>query len=301
MPQRQAFGKVVGCIIRSVGDGEDADLYPDEIPAQGFVYFTPKESETTILSQSGRVARAAHETIEAVIDPTTGELSSKKTESGNVLLVPGVWLTLGEWKVTFRLTIGTIAPIETIVVIADHADHPLDLFTYQPYVPPAESEVTTLLVPSGHFDGAVLGYQAGALKWLPGVEAIQDAVARAEEVLNQVLNLVDVGQHLYSPNASVSGALDLTSFEKKAIIHRTLTGNITEVFLPTTPIPGLELTLVLTQDATGGRTFTITGVKASYGVPFTLTATPGGVDVLHLFFTGAGWIITPHVLNAKNL
>lgn len=179
------------------------------------------------------VARAAHETIEAVIDPTTGELSSKKTESGNVLLVPGVWLTLGEWKVTFRLTIGTIAPIETIVVIADHADHPLDLFTYQPYVPPAESEVTTLLVPSGHFDGAVLGYQAGALKWLPGVEAIQDAVAWAEEVAaEEVLNLVDVGQHLYSPNASVSGALDLTSFEKKAIIHRTLTGNITEVFLP---------------------------------------------------------------------
>ncbi|WP_129710900.1 collagen-like protein [Haloactinopolyspora alba] len=63
--------------------------------------------------------------------------------------------------------------------------------------------------------------------------------------------------------------------------------------LTTPPSDGRErvVTLVLTQDATGGRTIALpASVLWAQGVPYTSGAPAGAVDVLHLLWDGAVWM-----------
>jgi hypothetical protein len=95
---------------------------------------------------------------------------------------------------------------------------------------------------------------------------------------------------------NVSGVLDLTPALNNdnavnAMVKVTATGNLT---LNVTDMPGgaktnTQFVLRLQQDATGGRTLTLTGFKTSLGVlPITLTA--NAVDLLVFLYDGTNWI-----------
>jgi hypothetical protein len=75
-----------------------------------------------------------------------------------------------------------------------------------------------------------------------------------------------------------------------ASITATLTGNITVAVanLPASPKPGTQFVIRMKQDATGGRTLTLTGFKKSQGV-LTLTVTANAVDLVSFYFDGTDW------------
>lgn len=66
----------------------------------------------------------------------------------------------------------------------------------------------------------------------------------------------------------------------------TLTGNVSFA-TPANAHPGVRLTVILTQDATGGRTVTF---NASYKVSWTPVTTATAVNTITLVYTGTQWV-----------
>lgn len=87
-----------------------------------------------------------------------------------------------------------------------------------------------------------------------------------------------------------AGALNLADVKTNALVHRRLTGNVTGITLPTAPTPGQMITLVLTQDATGGRTLTIPAAIFTHeGLDPVLSTTAAAVDMIGLLYDGVRW------------
>jgi len=95
---------------------------------------------------------------------------------------------------------------------------------------------------------------------------------------------------------NVTGALTIPEFNNDNIINAmvkvTATGNITFVntALPSSPKPNTQWVLRFNQDATGGRTFTLTGFKRSMGI-LPITATPNAVDLIVFLYDGTDWLV----------
>ncbi len=87
-----------------------------------------------------------------------------------------------------------------------------------------------------------------------------------------------------------AGVLNLADVKTNAFIHRRLTGNVTGITLPTAPTPGQMITLVLTQDATGGRTLTTPApIFGHEGLDPVLSTTAGAVDMIGMVYDGVRW------------
>ncbi len=94
-----------------------------------------------------------------------------------------------------------------------------------------------------------------------------------------------------------AGTVTLDDYTRSTILHATLTGNVT-LTLPTPDADrGFTISLALTQDDTGGRTLTIPGAAAAYGVPVALTPSPGALDLVHLLWDGTRWITLPAAMS----
>lgn len=96
---------------------------------------------------------------------------------------------------------------------------------------------------------------------------------------------------------NISGALEFDAAGAtadtlvNAIFTATLTGNLTidaANAFPAAPKPGTQFAFRIKQDAAGGRTLTLTGIKKSNGV-LTLTTTANATDVIVFFFDGTSW------------
>jgi len=95
---------------------------------------------------------------------------------------------------------------------------------------------------------------------------------------------------------NVTGALTISEFNNDNIINAmvkvTATGNITFVntALPSSPKPNTQWVLRFKQDATGGRTFTLTGFKRSMGI-LPITTTANAVDLIVFLYDGTDWLV----------
>lgn len=88
-----------------------------------------------------------------------------------------------------------------------------------------------------------------------------------------------------------SGAVSLPASTLPSTRRVTMTGNVT-LALPTPDgaVSG-TITLMLHQDATGGRTLSVPGAVTAYGVAPTLSGAPNAVDLVHCFWSGEAWTV----------
>jgi hypothetical protein len=87
-----------------------------------------------------------------------------------------------------------------------------------------------------------------------------------------------------------TGAVTLSNYPQT--YQATLTGNVTSLTLPTSvlSVQSGTITLVLTQDATGGRTITWpAGVKWPDGIAQQPASAANSISVIHLMWTGTAW------------
>jgi hypothetical protein len=84
-----------------------------------------------------------------------------------------------------------------------------------------------------------------------------------------------------------SGAAQTLSLTNGTFQTVTLTSNCT--FTMPTVTAGQSFILIVTQDATGGRTATFTGVKWPAGTAPTITATASAVDIVSFLSNGTYW------------
>lgn len=101
----------------------------------------------------------------------------------------------------------------------------------------------------------------------------------------------DPGDLVGVTSGTWSGAVVLDKYPQTYL--STLTGNVTSIALPASPL-GIQsgtVTLVLKQDATGNRTITWpVGVTWSEGISVQPSPTPNSTSMIHLLWTGASWI-----------
>lgn len=131
---------------------------------------------------------------------------------------------------------------------------------------------------------------------------VADAIT-AQNIPGQVSTSVKAAMAgtLFNLGTTVSGAVDFDGAGAtadtlvNAIFTATLTGNITidaATAFPAAPKPGTQFAFRIKQDATGGRTLTLTGIKKSNGV-LTLTTTGNATDVIVFFYDGTSWYAGP--------
>ena len=96
-----------------------------------------------------------------------------------------------------------------------------------------------------------------------------------------------------------SGAVSLANLLKPQTIRATLTGNVTAVTLPTWAADKSgAITLVLTQDASGTRTWVQPGLSMA-GIKLTLSTGANARDIVVMFWTGAHWVCIPSAMNVS--
>lgn len=131
---------------------------------------------------------------------------------------------------------------------------------------------------------------------------MDDSVAAeiaAQDIPGQVNAAVETG--IYSAMAGtiiakgdISGAVSLSTVDTNDLVNAVVTGklvgNITinSADFPAAPKPGTQFAFRLTQDATGGRTMTLTGIKRSNGI-LALSTAPNAIDMIMFMFDGTNW------------
>lgn len=92
----------------------------------------------------------------------------------------------------------------------------------------------------------------------------------------------------------ISGAVSFAGITNVTLVNATITarliGNITidAANFPATPKPGTQFAMRLTQDGTGSRTLTLTGIKKSQGV-LTLSTAANAIDIITFYYDGTNW------------
>lgn len=95
---------------------------------------------------------------------------------------------------------------------------------------------------------------------------------------------VDIGDRTGTVNVG-----SLVPDALNAVVKMRLTGNVTfEAGSLPVSAAGTQFALVATQDATGGRTLTLTGILKPDG-ELDLSTSPNSIDVLVFFYDGLSW------------
>jgi hypothetical protein len=119
----------------------------------------------------------------------------------------------------------------------------------------------------------------GTLATLAGSETFTNKTLTNPTVNNYTEGVVAIG------NSGTTQTISLTNGTVQTV---TLTGNCT--FTMPTATAGKSFILMITQDSTGGRTATFTGVKWPGGTAPTITTTAStGFDVISFFSNGTNW------------
>lgn len=93
---------------------------------------------------------------------------------------------------------------------------------------------------------------------------------------------------------NVSGSFSFAGISASQLVNRmftaTMVGNITmdSVNFPTSPLAGTQFAIIFKQDATGGRTLTLTNIKKSMGI-LDLSVSPNAVDIVVFMYDGTSW------------
>ncbi|KUG58995.1 hypothetical protein [Nesterenkonia jeotgali] len=274
-PPALEHGFVQGRFVSAVADTlDDEDRYPDLHGIKGSVRLTALSPIHLISAGTPATVVQQPEVLPLNDD---GWLVDKHSEADSSR-TPGVWLPVGRYQVQTIFPSATPVPQFSIEVTAEHTkESPLNLTLAAPIIlPPRTTEVTRVI-------DRQLAEQAAATAQ-GHAEWASESAAVAEEIAGGV----EAGGFLLDQRGTVTGALDLSDVARNHYVHLTLAGNVT-VSLPSSPIPGRIITLVIAQDATGGRTLTIPDALSAYGVLPVPAQGANAVSEWHLVFDGVDW------------
>ena len=123
-PPGTQLGYVVGRLLRSVGDGGDADRAPDALPAQGSITITPKQVIRKVLGPPP--VTVIQEKVDLTLDGSGRAVDAR----GGA----GVWLVAGAYEVVYSIKgVAVNPPKHDILVGPEHTEAaPLDLTSALP-------------------------------------------------------------------------------------------------------------------------------------------------------------------------
>lgn len=277
IPSRRITWQVVAGVI----DGLDSDQEPDIIPAIGEVFFDFSIPYVTVPDASPNPVTMLTMTFRGVFD-NEGYLCTPDPVNPGVPGYRGVRIYVNDdpglattgWTVTvrpkFQVVNGSTPSIPAFAIAVVHGTEDLDL-------------TRVVKVPSSPGVG------------VPEALALVERAEAAATAAASVRADADAGM-FDGLDGDMTPAGPLTTWTLPvSALPSTLTANLTSnqtLVLPTPPADRSgTISLVIRQDATGGRTITWpSSVKWSYGVAPVLTATAGGMDLVHLFWTGTQWL-----------
>lgn len=167
-----SYGYVVGALVHSVGDSDDALRIPDLIPASARPVFTRVVGQYVQPLSSPAFGvhglMVGHQPVKAGIMPD-GQITGDVDQISGKLFpdaTPGLWLVTGRYRVETGLF-----PTYEIEVTTDHTeDDPLDISQWISYTPPEGVNVLTAEVPVEGEPGQVIGWTGAGLTWLDPVK-----------------------------------------------------------------------------------------------------------------------------------
>ncbi len=262
LPDNVGYSLVKGRLIRSVVDGSDSDKYPDSVPVAGAkVVFTPSVYKV--------VNSSAPEPVIIIMDPIIastdydGYLVSPDGEK-ILYLVASDDPDLNPTNFTYKVTITAKG---------------LTAQTWNMTAPEGALQDLATLVPVPPKPGEDIA------EWQSAVDAVWQAQDDAVALIEQTSQ---VGANTFRNKGNAS-SLDLSEEAHNAIVHATLTAAAVPVTLPSSPMVGHTITLILTQDSDGSRGVVINGAKTSMGQPITPSAVAGSTTEIQCFFNGQTW------------
>ena len=258
------YGTVVGRFV------EFSDL---ESPLSGKVIFTPTVSQMQFPSETPPVTALQQARVCPVIDGNLYDstISNPTTDTplGVSLLAsdqPNALPSTVQYKVVFKLDNVTVQPSDVYIDVP--ANSTVDLANVIPAI-----DYTHLPVVVSQ-EERILAQQAA--------QEAKEAQLAAEQAKEQ-------GSQLLVSLGNVSGTLDLSAVTTNQIIHFTRIGDIT-VTLPTSPMVGQTITLVMKKDATGtAYAFALKNVITAYGVLITPSPAANALDEIMCFYDGVRW------------
>lgn len=145
--------------------------------------------------------------------------------------------------------------------------------------------------PTGDFSAVIDDQVSSAItaEDIPGqISAEVSSEITAADIPGRVAGSVTARGSVSTGAALFTGLTNNDMINK--IITATLTANITITTsnIPASPRPGTQFAIVFTQDATGGRTLTLTGIKKSQGV-LALTTAANAIDIISFLYDGTNW------------
>jgi hypothetical protein len=220
------YGRIVGRFLAAVGDGTDADLYPDEVPLSGTVTFTPSASTIVIATATPDPVTVFPNPITATLD-SAGYITDPSGNRGIYLIAtdnPATNPTNFTYNVSIKVALGNGAPYSaTSKDIAVAAGSITDL-------------INAVSVPASGGTGGtgpVVG-TGGAVASVNGKTGIV-VINKADVGLGVVTNTADADKPVSTPQRT---ALNL----KADTFSPTFTGTVSGITAPMVGLPNVNNT-----------------------------------------------------------
>lgn len=162
LPTNVNYGTVVGQFLLAYADGIDVDVYPDGVPAKGFIYFRPSPIKLQDASASPNPVTILPAVVECALDSEGYLLGSDATRGVRLVATddadmnPVNWT----WTVEFRLT--------------DQDDVPVSLPSFSISLPSDTEVDLTVVAPVADSNGT---YYLVGPQGIQGIQGIQGEAA----------------------------------------------------------------------------------------------------------------------------
>lgn len=141
LPTNVDYGTVVGQFLLAYGDGVDADVYPDGVPAKGSIYFRPSPTKLLDAGASPNPVTILPAVVECTLDNDGYLLGPDGTRGVNLVATDDTDLNPQDWTwlVEYRLT--------------DQDDVPVSVASYSIELPASTTVDLTTASPVPSADG----------------------------------------------------------------------------------------------------------------------------------------------------
>lgn len=150
LPTNVDYGTVVGQFLLAYGDGVDADVFPDGVPAKGSIYFRPSPVKLLDAGASPNPVTILPAVVECTLDTNGYLLGPDGTQGVNLVATDDADLNPTDWTwlVEFRLTDQDDVPVSVASYSIElPASTTVDLTTVSPV--PSANGTYYLVGPTG--------------------------------------------------------------------------------------------------------------------------------------------------------